>query len=508
MRYNAPTALAAWLLPVLGLFSGASAVVNERLATAQIQSRLPSLLSQEATLTFPGNDKWDGLNVRAATPRLHPGYIAVVEVATERDVQNIIRFANEIEVPFLVVSGTHGFSNRLMDAQSAIQINMRRMNSISLAEDGASVTIGGGTLQYELVDYLYPHGKQAIHGTCQCISVAGPLLGGGHGVLQAKAGFHADQLLSATIVTADGSIVTASDYENQDLFWALRGAGHNFGVVTSLTLRTYDEYLEDWHADFMTFSQDKFDAYLDTWTRLEEEIEDAGVLVLNGHFIRIPEVDPDNLILDMQFFWQGNESAIEAYKTAFRALEPITEEVSGPLSWQRFFKEANMGPEAPICTPNTNLWGFPNSLAKFDNQAMRNGFDLLSELTEDPKFASSSWILQSPGGKKGHDHHGFPPMYNAVPDEERDNHLLMVVGMNWQGEDPADTAKAQRYGKAFQAAAQGGDMTYHHTYINYAPGLEEVESIYGHDEVRLTKLRALKKYWDPNNRFGFYAPIA
>jgi FAD/FMN-containing dehydrogenase len=505
MRYNNLSTLAAWLLPVLGLVTGATCQTDEQRAQAEIEARLPALLSEEAILTMPGGDKWDALNIRVSTPRLKPGYLAIVEVATEEDVQNVIKLANEIEVPFLAVSGAHGHSNNLKGAQGAIQINMRRLNNISLAQDGASVSVGGGTLQHELVDYLYARGKQAHHGTCQCISVAGPLLGGGHGMLQSKAGFHADQLLSARIVTADGSVVTASDYENQDLFWALRGAGHNFGIATSLTLRTYDEYLENWHSDTMTFSHDKFDAYLETWNRLETEIEEPGLLLLNGHFVRIPSIDPDHLTIDIQFFWQGNDSAIEAYKTAFRELEPINEVSSGAVSWQRFFQTAGLGLDGPLCTRNNSAWGFPTSLTKWNIEDMRKGFELLTEFTEDPQFGGAAWILQS--GHRGSSPSSFPPMFNAIPDEEREKHLLTVVGMNWAGNDPADAAKAEEYGRAIQAAAVGGDMAEHHSYVNYAAGFEPIEDIYGHQEERLAKLRTLKQQWDPNHSFSFYAPI-
>lgn len=114
-------------------------------------------------------------------------------------------------------------------------------------------------------------------------------------MLQSKYGFAADNLVSARVVLANGTAVTASAAKNADLFWALRGAGHNFGVVTSLEVKVSDVAPNGWTMTAFTFSQDKLESFFDTWNKLEEEYEDPGMLVLNGVMLRDPTVDIRNV---------------------------------------------------------------------------------------------------------------------------------------------------------------------------------------------------------------------
>lgn len=134
--------------------------------------------------------------------------------------------------------------------------------------------------------------KRPVTGFCECVSVIGPLLGGGHSILQGLHGFSADNLVSARLVLANGSAITSSAEKNPDLFWAIRGAGHNFGVVTSFEVKLYDAK-ETWTMIVFTFKQDKLEGFFNTWNRLEVKHVGLGSLVLNGVFVRNPAIDTD-----------------------------------------------------------------------------------------------------------------------------------------------------------------------------------------------------------------------
>lgn len=125
---------------------------------------------------------------------------------------------------------------------------------------------------------------------CECVSVAGPLLGGGHGILQARHGLAADNLVSARVVLADGSAVDVSAKEHPDLFWAVRGAGHNFGILTSLDIKTYDVGAR-WTLTTLSFTRDRLEALFNTWNELMEKHEDPGMLALLGAMVRNPSLD-------------------------------------------------------------------------------------------------------------------------------------------------------------------------------------------------------------------------
>jgi FAD/FMN-containing dehydrogenase len=127
------------------------------------------------------------------------------------------------------------------------------------------------------------------------VSVIGPLLGGGHSLLQGQFGYALDNLVSARVVLADGSLVEASASKNADLFWALRGAGHNFGIVTSYVVKAYD-IKTDWTVYSLIYQQDKLEALFTLINKHEDgSLSRPKELALTGVFVRIPSIDTNNV---------------------------------------------------------------------------------------------------------------------------------------------------------------------------------------------------------------------
>lgn len=146
----------AWLLCAIH-GSSASGIDDLRLAVSTLNTRL----SKGATITFPWDARWDDLQVRGSSPRVSPDYNVVVEVATEADVQTTVALANRFDIPFLAVTGGHGWTNTLNRLPFGIQINMRKLNTTTLSRDGKTAVIGGGTMQYEITRSLFASGKYA-----------------------------------------------------------------------------------------------------------------------------------------------------------------------------------------------------------------------------------------------------------------------------------------------------------------------------------------------------------
>lgn len=126
----------------------------------QAAANLAQQLSENASVIFPSDAEWDGLLIRGSSPRVSPNYTVVVEVATEGDVQTTVELANRYGIPFLAVSGTHGWTETLNKLPFGFQINMRKLNSTTLDDGGKTATVGGGTLQYEITRSLFDEGKQ------------------------------------------------------------------------------------------------------------------------------------------------------------------------------------------------------------------------------------------------------------------------------------------------------------------------------------------------------------
>lgn len=130
-------------------------------------------------------------------------------------------------------------------------------------------------------------------GICELVGVSAVILGGGHGWLQGQYGLAADQVLSARLVLPDGEAVTVSETSNPDFFWAIRGAGHNFGVVTEWQLRIYDMQRPKWAYEIFIFSGDKLEAL---FTHVNKMMTYQPPEAVHFTFIvKVPDADPDHV---------------------------------------------------------------------------------------------------------------------------------------------------------------------------------------------------------------------
>src|ERR671936_202643 len=154
------------------------------------------------------------------------------------DVEAAISYAVEADLPIAVRGGGHSVAGHCM-GEGSVVVDLRLQRSVSVDPDARTATCGGGALWEDLDPACLRHGLATPGGTFGDTGVAGLTLGGGIGHLIGLHGLTLDNLLAATVVTADGEVVGASDDENADLFWALRGGGGNFGVVTDFTFRLH-----------------------------------------------------------------------------------------------------------------------------------------------------------------------------------------------------------------------------------------------------------------------------
>jgi FAD/FMN-containing dehydrogenase len=163
---------------------------------------------------------------------------AIVRCATEDDVVAVVRLAAEKGMDLAVRGGGHsvpGFGT----AEGAIVADLSGLQSVRVDDATRTASAGGGTTWGRFNDVTAAHGLATTGGIISTTGIGGLTLGGGIGYLCRGHGLSCDNLVSARVVTADGSLVTADENENADLFWALRGGGGNFGVVTEFTYRLH-----------------------------------------------------------------------------------------------------------------------------------------------------------------------------------------------------------------------------------------------------------------------------
>ena len=166
----------------------------------------------------------------------HPACIA--RCTGVADVVAAVRFARERDLLVGVRSGGHGVGGHAL-CDGGLVIDLSPMKGIRVDPVARTVRAEAGVLWGELDRETQLHGLATVGGIVTHTGVAGLTLGGGIGWLTRKHGATVDNLLSADVVTAQGEIVTASEEENPDLFWAIRGGGGNFGIVTSFEYRLH-----------------------------------------------------------------------------------------------------------------------------------------------------------------------------------------------------------------------------------------------------------------------------
>jgi len=155
----------------------------------------------------------------------------IAQCCTAADVSAAVIFAVQHGLEIAVRGGAHGVSGKAV-VDDGLMIDLSGMNSVVVDPDARRARVGGGALLAEVIAATQEHGLAFPVGLIGHTGVGGLTLGGGMGWLTRKHGLSIDNLVSAEIVTADGKIRHASETENEDLFWAIRGGGGNFGVVS------------------------------------------------------------------------------------------------------------------------------------------------------------------------------------------------------------------------------------------------------------------------------------
>lgn len=209
---------------------------------------------------------------------------AVVGCASVDDVRRGLEFAETHRLDVAVRSGGHNQAGHGV-ADGALVLDLRGLNGVSVDPVSRTVRADGGVIVSELLTALAGHGLVTPTGGCPDVGVGGLTLGGGENLLMARHGAVCDNVLEMEVVLADGRLVTANAVEHEELYWALRGGGGNFGVVTRFDYRLVplDSVLSGLMYFPVSRTADVIRIYRDVIADAPDDLQTSGGLMATPH---------------------------------------------------------------------------------------------------------------------------------------------------------------------------------------------------------------------------------
>jgi FAD/FMN-containing dehydrogenase len=405
----------------------------------------------------------------------------IARCANPDDVQTAVRTAREHGLPLSVRGGGHDWAGRAL-RDGGLVIDLSAMRRVTIDVDSRTALVEGGVRAGDLVAAARRYGLAPATGTVKSVGMAGLTLAGGYGPLNGRAGLALDNLLGAEVVLADGRRVLASDGDDaDDLYWALRGGGGNFGVTTALRYRLHP--ISSVLAGLVLFSATEALAVLRGYRELVAQAPDE-LTVMTG-FIQGPD---DNLMLFLSPTWSGG----------LGEGEPLVAKI------------ANLG--TPLSVQIAKM-AYEDLLGLFDAQVIDGRHYALqtrwlATLTDDAAAA----LLEAARGATSpfsaiavHHFHGAA---SRVPVAEtafamRQDHLLIEILAAWEPTAGDDGAIHRRW------ACGLSDQLAPHALPGGYPNLlgadenERVRLAYG---ANWTRLLQLKRRFDPDNIFTSATP--
>jgi hypothetical protein len=420
----------------------------------------------------------DSRKVHNAMIDKHPGMIVkCVDVA---DVIHSVNFGRENNILIAIRGGGHN-GGGLGLCDDGLVIDLSGLKFVLVDTSDNTVRVGGGNVWGEVDHATHPFGLAIPAGVISTTGVGGLTLGGGLGYLTRKYGLTIDNLLEADMVLADGSFVTVNAHQNTDLFWAIRGGGGNFGIVTSFKFQAHPvkhvfggptlwpiekiEEIMEWYHEFIHKSTEDLNGFIAT-------------LVIPGP--PFPEALHNKQFCGIIWCYAGDLDKADSIFKPILAMNPVFQHV-GEMPYpsiQTLFDG--------LLTPGLQWYWRADFFSELGPEVRAKHLEFGSKIPT-PLSQMHLYPISGAAGKKRKD---------ETPWAYRDaKYAGVFVGVD---PDPANAAKittwAKEYWDALHPYSSGG------AYSNFMmdEGLDRVKASFKHNYDRLVKI---KNKFDPNNLF-------
>lgn len=409
-----------------------------------------------------------------------------------------MKTANYYNLTYLATGGGHAIEPGFATVQNAIDIDLGNFDTLELDAEKRCLTIGPALAFKDIFTPLYNAGLELQTGNAPCVNVIGATIGAGVGPMQGLHGLMIDALEAVTIVTAKGDIVTASSDENSDLFWAVRGAGANFGIIVSATYgahpATNGGQVINGDFEFDPASNISLWKVLHSWDSEDEYPAEMGMTISAGYNATSGE---PTLSANVAFY--GTQQAAQPYLDKLIALDPIRwQNLSVP--WDQLTTVAGFGHMAAGCNTPTYTNHYHVGVKATDVDTMASTYDELANYAASRPWYRPLFAFQRYNSKAS----------VALPEAQRGVYpwrdIRTLVAFNNFYDGPEHDAEVAAFiepiRQRFEAVSGFEEQ---HYYINYAFGDEGPAGWWS--AANVPRLTALKRTWDPLHKFGAGNPI-
>jgi len=410
---------------------------------------------------------WNGMIDR------HPALIA--RCTSPQDVQTAVKLARAEGLHISVRGGGHGVAGTAV-CQDGLMIDLSPMKRIVVNPEKREALAEPGVLWGEFDRAAESHGLATTGGQVSHTGIAGLTLGGGLGYLMGKHGAVCDNLLSVDLVTAEGALITASEESNPELFWAVRGAGANFGVATSFRYRLHP--LEGVLGGLIIHPRERSAEFIAFYTEFLRDTPDELDTTLA--FLHLPDGTP---VVGAIVVYAGPAEEGEKILAPLRSFGPPIADLVQPMPYTAIQGIV----DAAVPTGSRYYWksNFVDELSPAIAGVLREGAD------QAPSPFSMVLLFEIKGAIKR-------VAREAMAFDHRNHNFEMSIIAQWK--DPAEDAVNIQWARDLWAAAQphvSSAVYANHMTSDEAP--ERVRSAYG--PAKFARLSQLKAKYDPTNLF-------
>jgi FAD/FMN-containing dehydrogenase len=415
----------------------------------------------------------------------------IARCADAEDVAAVVNLAREQDLPLSVYGGGHGVTGSAV-VDAGLCLDLRGMKGIDLDPTARTVRAEAGLTWGELDAATQEHGLAVTGGRVTTTGIAGLALGSGSGWLERKLGFTCDNLVKAEVVTADGRRVVASEDENADLFWGLRGGGGNFGVVTAFHLRLHPigpTVLGGMLVFPAALGTDLLRFYRVFMSEASDNVGSALAFITAPPEEFVPEPVRGHPVIGVVVCYAGSVEEGEAELQPLREFGPPGVDLVAPMPYVAVQQLLDPG----------NQKGFQNYwTGDFFGELPDKAIDVLVERATKP-VSPMTQIILIPGG-------GAPARIDedATAFGQRNAPWNIHYLSMWA--DVADSETNIAYTRDLASSMK--PWTTGRAYLNFLgdEGAGRVEAAFGPEKY--ARLQALKKKWDPTNLFRHNQNIA